>query len=369
MAFTAIAVGSLVVSAAAAAYSAYQQGEISEQELNNTKEALKKYQDSLVAPPGEAPKYTPEEFQQIQKFSPKIAQYVQEKAPETLSEAGSQAAISAQNQGLQDLRARVNSGRDVIAEAQQEEALFNADAQAKGRRENLIRSMANRGLSGSGQDILAQLDSSQNAQVNARQQSLDAAKQAEARRMDALGQMTNLAGNIRTQNLNTERTNADIMNSYNQRLASGQNNFNQYEAGAQNAAQQYNIGNEARINEANVNQRNQANYGNQMRQFNQEQAVRDFQNDKAAKILGGETKTSQMAAQGARQNVGNWTGVATGAASGAAQVAGGIHADQQNELNRQAMSGTGSYAPKTASLYAGPDSEEEIQRRNAEHLR
>jgi hypothetical protein len=339
MAFTAVAVGSLLVAAGSAAYSAWKNGEISDEQFEKTKEALRKYQDSLQAPPGTAPKFTPEEFASIQQFSPQIAQHVEEKSPEMLTEAKSGAAIRAQNEGLQDLRSRVMSGKDVIADAQQEEALFNADAQAKGRREQILQSMSNRGLSGSGQDILAQLGSSQQAQVNARQQSLDAAKQAEGRRMEALGQMTNLAGNIRGQNRQTEANNADIMNSYNQRLAAGQNAHNQYAAGVNNAAQQYNIGNKTQVDQANVNQRNQANYGNQMRQFNQEQAVRDFNNDKAAKILGAETKTSQMAAEGAKQNVGNWTGVATGIASGVGQVAAGMNANEQRQLDRDAYGG------------------------------
>ena len=360
MAFTVAAIGGVaVVNTVATAISAHEQGKISDRLYEDTINGIKKYQDSLEAPPGTAPKFTPEEFAAIQKFSPQIAQHVQEKSPEMLTEAKSGAAIRAQNEGLQDLRSRVMSGKDVISDAQQEEALFNADAQAKGRREQILQSLANRGLSGSGQDILAQNASSQQAQVNARQQSLDAAKGAEARRMEALGQMTNLASNIRGQNRQTEATNADIMNSYNQRLAAGQNAYNQYAANTNNAAQQFNIGNDAQVSHMNTNLRNAAGRDNMIRSEDAKRELRDFKNNTARDVLAASTHTAGMAANNARQNVGNWTGVVTGAASGAGQVAAGMHADERNDLNRQAMTRTDKYSP-TMSAYDDPNENDPI---------
>lgn len=367
----AIIAGAAAVTMLSSAYAAYKTGKISKEQLGAAKTAAKKYEDSLEAPPGTAPAFTPEEFAQIQKYAPEIPQYIQETQPQMITEAGSQTEIRAQKEGLSDLRSRVMSGKDVISDAQQEEALFNADAQAKGRREQLLQSLASRGLSGSGQDILAQVDSSQQAQQNARQQSLDAAKGAEQRRVNALGQMTTLASNVRGQNRQTEQTNVDIMNSYNQRLASGQNQYNQNVANTNNTAQRMNIENEAQINGQNVNLRNASGLRNMQAQVQAKDDVRNFNNRKAETIFNNARGVNQIATDGARNNVANWTGVVNAGASGAAQVGAGMMANEQSELNRQAMTKTGKY--KTASLYepkndtiSALDYEDEFRRKEME---
>ena len=355
MAITGVLVGAAVIGLAAGAYSAWKQGEINDEQYAAAKAAAKKYEESLEAPPGTAPKFTPEEYAQVQQYAPKLAQHIQETRPEMMSEGNSQSEIRAQREGLDAFRNRAMTGKDVISDAQQEEALFSADAQAKGRREQTLHDLANRGLSGSGQDLFSQQVGSQQAQVNARQQSLDAAKQAEGRRMDALGQMTNLATNVRGQNRQTEQVNADIMNSYNQRLSSGQNQYNNHTAQIQNNAQEFNIQNNSRINSANTGLRNDTNKTNMMNQYRAEQDLRDFNNNRALNVA---NISNKLAANNqdnqSKQNAMINNTVQSGVAAGG-QIASGYQAGQERAADRA------TYGGRTKSKYTNLAGEDELE--------
>ena len=147
--------------------------------------------------------------------------------------------------------------------------------------------------------MLAQMQSSQDSAVNARSASLDAVKQAEGRRLGALDKMANMAGQVRGQNSQVEQTNANIMNSFNQRLASSKNLYNQNTANTQNAAQQFNIGNEQQTRNANIGLRNQTAFSNMTRQEEAAQRLLDFQN---AQATGQYDRASGLSSQLARNH-------------------------------------------------------------------
>lgn len=316
------------VSLVSAAYSEYKQGKISKQELDKRKALAEKLEQGLRAPPGTAEPFTPEEYAQIQQYSPQIATFVQENRPTMVKEAGSQKEKRIQQEALDAIRARAQSGKDVIADAQREEALFEADARAKGRREEILRNMAARGLSGSGQDLLAQMQGSQDAAVGARQASLDAAKQAEARRLSALTQMGDMASSLRGQNRQVEQTNVDIMNSFNQRLANAQNLYNQNVANTRNEAQRFNIGNQARVNMANTELRNRTGLDNLTRREAAERELRDFENQKLRDIVNVQSGLAATQGQADRDRVAGRDQLIQSGVSAGSQVYSGYKADQ-----------------------------------------
>ena len=203
-----------------------------------------------------------------------------------MTDSASQPEKRMQREALNRYSNLSQTGTDVIADAQREEALFDAGAQDKARRNQIVQNMANRGLGGSGQDLLAQMQSSQDAAVNARSASLDAVKQAEMRRLGALDKMANMAGSVRSQNSQVEQTNANIMNSFNQRLASSKNLYNQNAAQTQNDAQKFNIGNEQQTRNANTGLRNQTNFTNMTRQERAAEALREYQVAIRSRIYG-----------------------------------------------------------------------------------
>jgi hypothetical protein len=334
------------VSVVATAYSEYQKGKISKRELEERLRLAKKYEEGLRAPPGTAEPFTSEEYAKIREFAPQIATFVQENRPSLVKEADSQREKRLQQDALGAYQERAQTGVDRIADAQREEALFEADARDKGRREAILRGMAARGLSGSGQDVLAQLQSSQDAAVGARQASLDAVKQAEARRIDALNSMANMASSVRGQNRQVEQTNIDIMNSYNQRLANAQNMYNQNVANTRNDAQRFNIGNEARVNMANTELRNTDRLRNLQREEAAREALREFENSKLRDVTNMQSGLAAAQGEMARDRIAGQNAMVQSGVSGASQVYSGMRADQaaeeekmEREKDRQAYGG------------------------------
>lgn len=321
------------VTALAGAYAAYKKGEISKEDYENRKRIAEEIQGKLKAPPGTAVEFTPEEYAYAQQYVPQIAQHIQEKQPQIVTESGSQFEKRMQRDALAKYSNLANTGQDNVADAQREEALFEADSRDKSRRAMILRDMANRGLSGSGMDLLGQQQSSQDAAVGARQASLDAVKQAEVRRLAALGSQANLAGQVRGQNTQVEQTNAQIMNSFNQRLANSKNLYNQQVANTNNDAQRFNIGNKQQVDMANTGLRNQANMNNITRQENAQQRLLDFQNASATGNLERLSELSKDKAAMDREQLGDYFQTGTGAVSAGM---GAYSAGRQSEATERA---------------------------------
>jgi hypothetical protein len=155
----------------------------------------------------------------------------------------------------------------------------------RGRREAILQNAQQRGMGGSGLELLAQLQSSQAATDRAAQQGLDVAGLAQQRALDAILQGSNVAGNLRGQDFSEQSRVADARdaiakfnaqntnqnNQYNvgvQNQFAAQNAANQFQAGLANRAAQtdtarFNAGNQFAANQANVQAANQAAQANQ----------------------------------------------------------------------------------------------------------
>lgn len=329
----------MTVTALASAYTAWKKGEISDEQYARDKQLGEEMQRKMQAPPGTAEPITFEEYEYAQKYNPQIATFVEENKPELVKEAKSQYEIAKQRQGLNEFDRLSRTGTDVIADAQREEALFDADARAKSRQASILRDRANRGLGGSGDELLAQLDSSQDAQVGARQASLDAVKQAEARRLGALGNMTGLASNIRGQNMQVEQNNANVMNSFNQRMANSKNLYNQGVANTNNQAQQFNIGNKFQTDTMNTQGRNQNQILNVTRAEQAAKDKRDFENAMATGQYDLAAKLSAQKAANDKEGLADKMQVltaTTGAGLGAYGAYGNAQAAQSAAASAQA---------------------------------
>jgi hypothetical protein len=246
---------------------AYENREISRQEYEEGLKALEEYEAKLrtLRPDETWESIEPKLLGEMAKYSPEIAGYVQENAPELVTEAGSQTERRVQREALQKYAAMSETGRDVISDAQREQALFEAGASAKERQRRLTEGMRQRGMMGTGAELAARLGAEQAGAVSARQEALQGVQQAEARRREALGQAASLAGQIRGQNVNVESSNVGTMNAFNQRMANSKNLYNQYVSGERNQAQQ--------LNQQRDIQRSQYNLGleNQYSMFNRQQ--------------------------------------------------------------------------------------------------
>lgn len=227
-----------------------------------------------------------EETRLLQKYVPEIPQYVAEQRPNLITESGAQQEIAAQRRALEQLQQRALTGEDAQARAQQEQALFEGRATGESLRQQALRDLAQRGLGGSGAEILAGVGAAATGERQARQEALNIAAQQDARRQAALGQMADLAGTMRGQERAVEASNVDIMNAFNQRVAQSKRAQQAQAAQMRNQAQMRNIGEQQRIAEQNIDRRNRAAEYNYKRADEIERERANIANQKLRTIAG-----------------------------------------------------------------------------------
>lgn len=316
---TIAAIVSGLASTAVNAYAAYKKGEISEAEYRRAMQASQELESKLksLRPNESWENINPELLSETAKFSPDIAAFVQENAPELIQEAGSATEKRVQREALQKYAAMSESGRDVISEAQREQALFESDARAKQRQRALMDALRRQGQLGSGAALQAQLSQEQAEAVNARQAALQGVQEAEMRRRQALDQAAGLAGQIRGQNLNVESANVGTMNAYNQRLANAKNMYNQYASGARNQAQMINQQREMERERYNLGLRNQYSMYNRTQQEAARERARQYDADLATRMYDIRQGNERNRAAGQMQQIGDYaTAISSGIGTG-----------------------------------------------------
>ena len=229
---------------------------------------------------------TVEETTLLQKYIPEIPQYVSEQRPQLITESGAQRERAAQQRALEQLQQRALTGEDAQARAQQEQALFEGRATGESLRQQALRDLAQRGLAGSGAEILSGVGAAAAGERQARQEALNVAAQQDARRQEALSQMANLATTMRGQERAVETSNVDIMNAFNQRVAKSQRAQQSQAAKMRNEAQLRNIGEQQRIAEENIDRRNRAAAYNYERADEIERERADLANQKLKTLAG-----------------------------------------------------------------------------------
>jgi hypothetical protein len=205
----------------------------------------------------------------------------------------------------------------------------------RGRREAILQNAAQRGMGGSGMELLAQLDSSQAATDRQAQEGLDVAGMAQDRALQAMMQKGSLAGNIRGQDFGEDAQRASAMDAVSRFNASNKqqnNQFNtsgaygaqrdtasntlntqQYNAGATQSAAQYNNAGRQGIHNTGVANNNQETIANTLdipqANFNNAEKLQD-KKDAADLAVANEDKqlTAEKAkkAEGAMKIVGSF---------------------------------------------------------------
>lgn len=319
----AIGAGTMAINA----YAAYKKGEISEQEYRNAIAASNELENKLktLRPDETWQDINPQLIQKAAEYVPDIASYVEENAPQIITEAGASAEKRIQRQALQKYAAQAETGRDVTAEAQREQALFEADARAKQRQQALMERMRQQGMLGSGAALAAQLQSEQATAQEARQESLRGVQEAESRRREALGQAASLAGQLRQANVNVESANVNTMNAYNQRLANARNLYNQYASGQRSQAQLENQRREIAREQANTELANRYALMNRQQSLAAKQRAREYDAALAEKMFNARQKAESGRFAGEREKMAGYaTAVTSGLGAGISAYGAGM---------------------------------------------
>lgn len=255
-----LAVGGTVGEIMTGILAARDAGRIDEQTYQRLKASGEEYLAEMegLLPPGTVDPMKWEQFKaEVEKFVPEAAEFIPEKTPQQITESGSAEEQQAQKEALRQYRDLAQTGYDPIAAAQQEAALTASAAQASSARQAALREASQRGLGGTGLDVLAGLGATEQAAVGGRQAALQAQAEAGQRRLQALGSYSNLAGQMRQQTTGVESQNVNIMNAFNERAARDLNKYNQYVAEMKNEADLFNLKNQQSRDEALVRQRNE----------------------------------------------------------------------------------------------------------------
>lgn len=173
-------------------------------------------------------------------------------------------------------------GMNLSDQANLAELQGSVSAEDRGRREAIMQGMAQRGMGGSGMELLQKLDSAQAATDRASQGGLDIAAMAQQRALDAIMNQGQLSGQMRGQDFGEQAQIAQAQDAIAQFNAQNQNVMNQYNTGSQNQMAQFNAQNQMANDQYNRNtnlgaQQFNANSMNQAGMYNN-QALQNNQN-------------------------------------------------------------------------------------------
>lgn len=270
----------------------------SKEQQQALQEAIQQLENNWKVPEYDRTPLTPQQYAVLAKYTPTIAQYTEEKAPQMLTGKGAQESIAVQKDALRKLQAQA-SGVDEQELAQRELATTQAQNRLTGQRANILRDMAARGLGGSGQELMANISAANAQEEMARQEGLQAAASGAQRRSQALRDMMGLAGQMRSSAESQERSNVDVMNAFNQRAAMNKNAYDRYKAGEQQAANYANQQNLQNIANQNVALANEYAKYNQARKDRITADEVQNANDKLRNILAARTGAAASASESA----------------------------------------------------------------------
>jgi len=268
---------------------------------------------------------------ELQKYStPEALAYLGNFTPEELQATGlpagviNQAMRNKQLQALGGVEELSQTGLSAIDRAALSEIQNEIAMQERGQRESILQNMAQRGLSGSGQELAAQLQSSQAASQMASQQGMQQAAQAQQARVNALSNLSNMASGIEQTDFQRQAQKAqaqDVINQFNTQ--------NRNTAGLRNLQTQQDLAN------MNVQERNriaQANADLMNKQIMQNQVNRplaqyglqtDYTSALGQGIGGvGQTQTQQQLANQQAMSQGLGTGLTVGGTVAGAALTG-----------------------------------------------
>lgn len=261
--------GSAIIGGLVNAYTAQKAQAATKEE----RERIQAMIDQIQSPDFDYTKISAPQFKVLKEYNPKVADYVQEKAPQYIT-AGSEDAKSgreAQRAALQRLRDLSTTGRDAQSDALQEDAMRRQAIENSAQQASIRQNMQQRGIAGSGLELAQAMASQQNSAQLGAESSRSAMLEAYKTRLQALRDSASLGGQIRNEDVEVESRNVGINNDFNRRLSANQNAYNQYKDGVNNDAQWKNIGMNQDADNKNVaakydNDKYNINNGNDLKQ-------------------------------------------------------------------------------------------------------
>lgn len=243
---------------------------------------------ALGLPPDLSKEVIMQKFQQAGIMSPEMEQAINQTHSKVSEMQEDPATREAQMGALNQLRKLGQSGLGAQDRAGLNQVRDQVQRDLEAKRQQILQNQQARGMSGSGAELIAQL---QGAQGGANQASMEGdrlAGMAQQRALQAISQGANLAGGIRGQDYQTAMNRASAEDQMNRFNTENQIARQQRNAGARNLAQAQNLSAKQRTQDMNTTQAN-----NEL--LRQNEAKRDYWND---------VNTRAKIRSGANQNLG-----------------------------------------------------------------
>jgi hypothetical protein len=281
--------------------------------------------DEVGAGPDLAKEILYKQFEQSGLYTPELEELVTLEAPKVAQIKEDPALRKAQMAGLEMIKQRASGGlsmedRAALAQIQTAQA---RDAQAK--QQQIIQGMQQRGLSGGGAELAAQLQAASAGAAQAGEEGTRLAGIAAQNALQAARDYGTLGGQIRTQEFDIAKTKARAedeaaLTRFNEAMSRQQRNV-----GYKNTAQSQNLQERQRINDANINQANQE----LLRQRNAQATMYQNQLGYATSRANARLGQAQAAQQEAAAKGQQWAGIGSAVGKG---ITGAMDYDQKQQL-------------------------------------
>lgn len=249
-----------------------------------------------------------QKFQEAGSMSPEMEQAIDIGISEVSQIQEDPSLKQAQTGALQQLQQVAKGGLRPEDRAAYNE-LRNKSQQAQQGRSGLIQQQFQaRGQGGQGAELAAQIANAQSGANQMSQQGDQISADASRRALEALSSSGQLAGQVRGQDFDVNRTKAGAADQFKQFNAANSMAIQSRNIAAKNAAQAANLANQQAIANANVGQSNQE-------LLRQQDAQRQFWNDKMARqqaVSGAKLGQANIFAGQAANTAQNWQGIGSG---------------------------------------------------------
>lgn len=199
----------------------------------------------------------------------------------------------AQMDALSSLQGLGQGGLSLSDKSDLNQIASQESTQARGAREAILQNAQSKGMGGSGAELMAQLQNSQDAASRISQRDMNVSGQAQQRALQALMQAGQLGGQMQTNSFNQQAAQAQSQDAINRFNAQNRQDVQNKNVQSYNEAQSQNLANQQRISDTNTG------LANQQEQYNKNLAQQDFEN--RYKKAGGVAGAIQNEAQGYQQ--------------------------------------------------------------------
>ncbi len=204
-------------------------------------------------------KITPEEYKLVQNIAPEAAPYVAERAPQLVKATqNAETGREAQLEALRRYKSIAQGESDPEFQQLMLEASRKARGDAQSRQATILENFARRGVSGPGAELALSQQGASDAMQTEAITGQRAAADAYRNRLEALAKGAQLGGQVRESEMGEQKSNADIINDYNQRSSKRYQDYLNARADSIYDARVKQETTKQRLDDANVTGRNNA---------------------------------------------------------------------------------------------------------------